>query len=295
MSYLLALLIPLIWALTIITAKWVLRDVPLLWASAIRFGILALLSLGYLFSRRALRPLRSYAGPALGGTLLYLCLLLTMLAVDRTTVAKTVFYATLYAFFIPLIKGVFLRARYQRSLLLVLGIALLGVGLLSNFSFQSLNTGDLCAALGSLCYALYVLAMERTTQHWATAELVSVQALTMGGLSGVTAALLAAPFHWPPLSPSRSVVLIATFAFWSFLTIAAYVLQAQVQRRIAAHVLGLLVMLDAPFACVLGYLLFAEAVPVTTMLGGALLMLAAGLAPWIGKELATPSVRDAAR
>jgi drug/metabolite transporter (DMT)-like permease len=293
MNYLAALGVPLIWAFTIISARVVVGTVDPLWGNAFRFLTMGLVGLACIAlaarpqgASKWQRTWRDYLLPALAAFLLYCCLLATTIAVARTTVAKTVFYATLYAFFIPMIKAGFMRVRYRASLLPLLALAMLGSGFMANFSLDHFNDGDAFAVGGAVFYALYVILIERITHDWDSAQLVNVQSVVMGVISLAAALCWGGPLAWPGNLNfnAQGVIFAAAFAAWVGLTYAAYWLQARVQRNVSAHVLGLLMTLDAPLGCVLGYIFFAEAVPPSTMIGGALVTCAALLAPWLARE-----------
>lgn len=297
MKYLVALGVPLIWALTIISARVVVGTVAPLWGNAFRFLAMGLVGLAgmALMARqsgqsRQHRAPRNYLWPALAAFLLYCCLLATTVAVARTTVAKTVFYATFYAFFIPLIKAGLMRVRYRASLLVLLALAMLGAGFMANFSLDHFNDGDAFAVGGAVFYALYVILIERITHDWNSAQLVNVQSVVMGVISMLAALCWGGPLAWPAhVSLDAHLFLFAAaFTAWVSLTYAAYWLQARVQRNVSAHVLGLLMTMDAPLGCILGYVFFAEAVPANTMIGGALVTCAALLAPWLAREKTLP-------
>lgn len=283
MNTLLALLVPLLWALTILVARLAVREVEPLWANALRFASMGLLALLHPGVRQRLQRGRGALLPAAAaGALLYLSILLTTVAVDRTTIASTVFYATFYAFFIPLIKVVFFRTRYQASLLVVLGLALAGAAGMADLSIARFGPGEAAAVAGAVFYALYVLLIERITHDYSGSELIGLQGVAMALFSLPAAFAFAAPLRLAAI-PRPGVLGVAIFG-WVLLTVLAYGLQAQVQRRVPAHVLGLLFTLDAPLGALLGWLLFAEAVPLHTAIGGGLVTLAAALAPWLARE-----------
>jgi drug/metabolite transporter (DMT)-like permease len=289
MNYLLALSIPLTWALSIIASRFVVTVIDPLWANAFLFLIMGAIGSVQLVSSKDGRiPWRASKLPALAAAMLYCCLLMSSMAVLRTTIAKTVFYSTLYVIFIPLINALFLGKRYRPSFLLVLGLALLGAAFMADFSLAQYNSGDALATASAVFYALYVIVIENIARDKVaqldTSKLVSLQSIFIAFIAVIAVSLWGNKISLDSKINNMNALSLPVAAFCSLVALRylAYWIQARVQTVIHSHILGVLVIMDAPIGSGLAFFIFHEPVPLHTAIGGATVTCAALLAPWLG-------------
>jgi drug/metabolite transporter (DMT)-like permease len=65
----------------------------------------------------------------------------------------------------------------------------------------------------------------------------------------------------------------------------AFTIQIVAQKKIPAHIAGLIFLMESPFAAVFGYFYFHEVLSVMNIVGAAMIMLAVLLVPILGKEV----------
>ena len=235
------ILVTAVWGLTFVQVKDAVELYPLTAFLAVRY----LVATGALAAPAA-RRLRDLgrdglvAGAVLG-LLIALGIGLQTAGLERTTVTNAGFITGLYVLLTPLLGLAVFRTPIPRELWLAVGLALLGLALLSGVPGGS-GAGDLLVLLSTLAQALQIVMVERFA-------LTFVQVATAAvGFLGVAIAL-------GDLSvPHGRTVWAAILVTGLFAVAFAYLVQVWAQRRVSATRIAIVFSLETVFAGLAGYL-----------------------------------------
>ena len=252
MALLALVLVTAVWGVTFVQVKDAVDIYPLFAFLAVRFAI-ATLTLAPVAARRVrgLDRRGLAAGFGLGG-LLALGYALQTAGLSRTTVSSTGFITGLCVVLTPVTALVLFRYRIVLSAWLGVGLATVGLGMLSGIEAGS-AVGDALVLGGAVAYALQIVLMERYAPDYdavalTLAEMIAacsgftVIALTLGDLS--------LPRGWTVWG-----ALLVTGVFASAL---AYFVQTWAQQRTSATRTALVFALEPVFAGFFGYVLAGD-------------------------------------
>jgi drug/metabolite transporter (DMT)-like permease len=245
-------LVTAVWGVTFVQIKDALETYPLFAFLALRFAI-AVLTLAVPVAPRLRSLGRSgwLAGGALG-SLLALGYALQTAGLQRTTVSAAGFVTGMYVVLTPVFAYVLFRIRVGWSVWLGVGLAVVGLSLLSGVSAGSV-VGDLLVLVAAAVYAVQIALMERFAPRYdalafTTAEMVAAFA----GFAVVAA--VAGQFDVPHGATVWGALLV-TGVFASAL---AYLVQAWAQQRTSATRTALVFALEPVFAGIFGYALSGD-------------------------------------
>jgi drug/metabolite transporter (DMT)-like permease len=200
---------------------------------------------------RTLRTPGFRAGVVLGG-LLALGYALQTAGLQRTTVSAAGFVTGLYVVLTPVFALLLFRVRIGRTAWAGVGLATLGLALLSGIEAGS-PTGDLLVLGGAAAFALQIVFMERWAPRF------DVLALTLAEMAtaflGFT--LVALLLHDFPVPTGWTVwsALIVTGVFASAL---AFLIQTWAQRRTSAVRVAVVFAMEPVFAAFFGFTLAGD-------------------------------------
>jgi drug/metabolite transporter (DMT)-like permease len=270
-----------IWGLGFAATRWTLVDYSATWSNGIRLGIAGIISLFLLLARR--KPLWNKGG-FYCAVVLILGLQFQTVGIGITSLAKSGFLTTLYALFIPLIMAVFFKYKFRRTYWLILALSLFGVALMCELKLDGFNVGDAYTLLGSVFFALHILAVDRWASKCSSLDFNFYQCLYCGVL-GVLGGIIFDTV--PDLSPLLEFEkfggpsTISGFAFLAIVSsIMAYTMQVESQKTLPAHVAGLLFLMESIFSAFFGFIFFGETLSTQGMLGCALILLCVASVPY---------------
>jgi drug/metabolite transporter (DMT)-like permease len=241
-----------VWGYTFVPMKDAVAVYPLFAFLAIRFAI-ASLTLAVPAARR-MRGLgrRGWrAGLALG-LLLALGYWLQTAGLERTTVSSAGFITGLYVVFTPLLALVLFRTRVARSVWLGVGLALVGLAMLSGVGAGD-PVGDLLVLLGSAVYSVQIVLMERYAPRYDPLAFTQAEMLAaFGGFTVVAVALgqLEMPSGW--------TVWYALLATGIFASALGFLVQTWAQRRLSAPRTALAFAMEPVWAGIFGFWLAGD-------------------------------------
>lgn len=187
---------------------------------------------------------------------------------------KAIQYAT--PLFVVVLAAIFLGERVRAVRLTAVALGMAGVLMilwprLSSFSAEAASSklalGALLVLCGSMCAAIVQVFVRRMVETEATAAIVFWFSVTASVLS-----LATIPFGWAMPTPGTAALLVAAGLFGGvgqILTTSAY-------RFADASVVSPFEYASMLLAVAIGYVFFAE-LPTPQMLGGAVLVIAAGV------------------
>jgi drug/metabolite transporter (DMT)-like permease len=247
-------------ALILVTAVWGFTFVQVKDAVEL-YPLFAFLAVRYVIASAALAPPAARRLRALGreglvaggvlGVLIALGIGLQTAGLERTTVTNTGFITGLYVLFTPLLALALFRTPIPRVLWAAVGLALIGLALLSGAPEGS-GTGDLLVLLSTLAQALQIVMVERYANRFDVFALTFVEVATACVVFGAIAVALG------DLSvPRGSTVWAALLVTGLFAVAFAMLVQVWAQRRVSATRIAIIFSLETVFAGLAGYL-FAE-------------------------------------
>ena len=262
-------------ALLLATAMWgtsfVAVKTALAYASpfaflAVRFGVAALL----LAPGTRFLPLprgRELWGGLLLGALVATGFVSVTLGLVVTTPARSAFIVAISSVLAPVMAFVLLRRRPGWRAVAALGVAAIGVYLLTAPESGGLNRGDLVTLICAVCFGAQIVAVTELAPYSEPRRLVWIQLAVTAVLSGVAALLLERP----------RIVWTAEFAValaWTgvFASTGSFVLQAYAQRHISSARAALIFCFEPLFAAVTSWLVIGERLSLLQWSGGALIL-----------------------
>lgn len=264
------------WGSTFFLIKDLVTRVPVPDLLALRFGVAAVV-----VAALGVRSLRMSRRTVINGVLLGLLYggaqILQTAGLARTTASVSGFLTGLYVVATPLLGAVVLRVRIRGTTWLAVGLATVGLAVLSLHGL-SLGAGELLTVASAIVYAVQILAMSRMAEPHTAVSLTIVQLAVIA----VVCALAAAPGGFTlPVRPadwwSLAYLAVVAGALTMFLQTWA---QAHVDASYAAVAMALEPVWAAAFAVALG----GEAVTVRMVVGG-VSILAAMLLVELGPRL----------
>jgi drug/metabolite transporter (DMT)-like permease len=236
-----------IWGVTFVQVKDAVDVYPLFAFLAVRYAI-ATGVLAVAGGRRVLTLGRS--GLAAGGVLgllLGLGIGLQTAGLERTTVSSTGFITGLYVVLTPLFGLLLFRTRVGFEVWAGVGLAVVGLALLSGVDVGSPG-GDLLVLASAAAQALQIVMVERVASRYDAIALTLVEMGTC--FAGFLVIALALGHLEVPHGRTVWGALIVTGVFASAL---AYLIQVWAQRRISAARIAIVFSLETVFAGIFGY------------------------------------------
>lgn len=180
------LIMTAVWGSTFFLIKDVVTRIPVPDLLAVRFGVAAVALL--LVAGRSLRMSRRtlQRGVALG--LLYgLAQILQTFGLATTAASVSGFITGLYVIITPLLAAAILRTRIPPRVWLAVGLATVGLGVLSLTGF-AVGYGELLTLIASVGYAAHIIAMNAMTTPETTISLTVVQTVVIAVVCTIAAA-----------------------------------------------------------------------------------------------------------
>jgi len=196
----------------------------------------------------------------------FLALFVQTMSLKYTTASNSAFITAAFIIFIPIIKRYVYKTNIKVGFYLAVLLALCGLYLIS-FGFSlptSFNYGDLLALSCALCYAFYLLFLEKLVHIFSEATIVFFSFLVITVLSLFTGYF------------ETSILYISTFNFKIIVCLLAlavlggvvpYMLMAKGQKVISAQLAGLVYNLEPIFAAILAYFFIGEIMTFTKLIG----------------------------
>ena len=257
-------------ALVAVTAVWGVTFVQVKDAVAL-YPFLAFLGVRYLIATASLAPVALLRLRGLGrdglvagsvlGVLIALGIGLQTAGLERTTVTSTGFITGLYVLFTPLLGLALFRTPIPRELWLAVGLALVGLALLSGVPEAS-ATGDLLVLASTVAQALQIVMVERYANRF------DAFALTWVEVASAAAVFLALALALGDLSVPRGTTVWAALLVTGLFAVAfAYLVQIWAQRRVSATRIAVIFSLETVFAGLFGYLLAGDRLGAAGLVG----------------------------
>ncbi len=205
----------------------------------------------------------SAAGLFLGGGYI-----LQTLGLELTDAAITGFITGLYVVFTPLIAAVILKARITIFTWVCVGIATIGLGLLS-LKGWAIGDGELLVLASAFAFAAHIIALGKWSSGRDAYAMTVVQLAMCAVLSGF-ASLFEGGYQLPP---DRGVW--ATVIFTAVVcTAVAFVIQTWSQAHMSTTKVAVILTMEVVFAALFAILFGGESLTPQKAIGGVLVVIA---------------------
>jgi drug/metabolite transporter (DMT)-like permease len=287
------LLASAIWGFGFISTRWSLTAFDPYWVNALRFALAGILGIPFLIYKKSFWRKKNVLVKAMISSVFLLgTLLFQTLGLSITTVAKSGFITTLYALFVPLIMIGVSGKKYRSTYWLLILLALFGIALMCNLEVKDLNEGDFLTLLCAISAALHILYISHISAKIDSAiEFNFLQSFFTAIFSVVIAFIFRGPVNLTPLLDVQSLAVRGLLFLGIVSSMISFTIQVVAQKKVPAHIAGLIFLMESPFAAVFGYLVFNEVLNPLNMLGAALIMSSVLLVPVFGRDVTTSESR----
>ena len=295
------LLVTVIWGSTFVMVKDAVADFPVFSFLALRFIFAALMLLPLVVLRRggarangrgskpAAPPLRRAtplllamraSAPLLIGVALFAGYSFQTAGLRLTTPAKAGFITGLSVVIVPLFAALILRQPPSRNAWLGVGLAVVGLGLLTLQAGLGVEPGDLLVLCCAVAFAAHILLTGHYAPRHDPLRLTLGSIFTVAVLSGAAALIFDHPIDPAALTPS---VLFAAAFTGVFATSVAFGLQTFAQRFTTSTHTALIFAAEPVFAGLFSFLLIGEVLGARQVLGCGLILAGMVVAEMKGK------------
>ena len=247
------------WGATFVLVKGAIDTMPPFTFLGTRFLIGGLLLLLFMlaFYRNTLRGLRKdfWIAGTLCGFMLFLGYAFQTFGLLYTTASNAGFITGLSVVLVPLFSLWLLGHKLKRNAMLGVGVATVGLGLLSLTGELGINRGDVLVFFCAISYGMHITLVGRYTHRYHALPFAMVQIVTCGAFNMIGAFLFE---DWTAaFAPS---VLFDPWVLWSLLicsviaTAVAFVAQNQFQKFTTPTRTALIFATEPVFAALTGYL-----------------------------------------
>jgi drug/metabolite transporter (DMT)-like permease len=266
-------IVALIWGATFVVVKRALAEISPMYFLALRFWLATMCLFAMFmgpFQKAGWRSIRrGLRGGAAAGVFLWLGYVLQTFGLQYTTAGKSGFLTGLYVVLVPVIGACVYRRWPQVPELTGIGIATIGMLVLTIPSVGkqfAINRGDLLTVACAVAFACHLLVLGYYSQRERFEAVASGQIACAALLSTLSLLIQAPRAVWSG-SVIFAIVLTAVFA-----TAIAFALQTWGQQYTTATRTALLFALEPVFALATAVLVGGEALTMAGVLGGALIL-----------------------
>lgn len=282
--------VTLFWGATFPIVKEAISEMPVMAFLWVRFAMAAIL-LAFIAGRSRIASLdrRGWRLGILLGTLLFASYLFQTFGLERTSSANAGFLTGLGVVWVPLMAGPILKKPAAFGSKIGVGVALLGLFLLTWHTPWTINFGDLLVVICSVFVALHILGLDAFTKGYDARALTFVQIATMAVL-GCIGSLAFEPTSWPQEWTSTLIFAFAITAI--FATAYAFWAMTTFQNRTTPTRAALIYTLEPVFAAIFSVWLAGDRLTAIGWFGGAMIvvgMVVAEAWPFLSQKYAKAS------
>ena len=187
------------------------------------------------------------------------------LGLDRTGAAITGFVTGLYIVLTPLFAWLILKEKINRFTWICIGIATIGLGLLSIHGL-TIGFGEILVFCSAIFYALHIIALSRWSSGRDTYAMTVIQLAMCAVLSGL--ASIPQGYSLPPDSGVWGVVIFTAV----FATVIAFIVQTWAQAHMSPTKVAVILTMEVVFAAIFAIIFGGESLTLQSALGGILVV-----------------------
>ena len=202
------------------------------------------------------------------GIALFAAASLQQISLLDTDAGKAGFLTALYVVFVPII-GFILGKKPAFTIVISIGLSVVGLYLLSCMGVSTIQTGDILLLGSAICFAVQITLIDRLGSNLEGLRLNCIQCLVVGILSSISMFLTEEP------NVANIVVSWFPIAYAGVLSMGvAYSLQILGQQKIEPTAASIIMSLESVVAAASGALLLHERMSLQELLGCALVFIA---------------------
>lgn len=275
------LMVTAIWGSTFFVIKDAVTRVDPVDFLAVRFAIGAAIPAVIFWSRlRRLTFHQWQIGLALGG-LYGLAQIVQTIGLQHTDASISGFITGTYVVLTPLILWIAFKARLTTMTWVAVGIAVLGLGVLSLSGVGSGGIGEALTLIGATLYALHIVMLDRWSRSMDAISLTVVQLIGVA----ITCGFLGLPGAYR--IPSDSTVWGAILYTAIIAGVVTMLAQTWAQRHISPTRVALMMTFEPVFASGFAVALGGETITARLLVGGSLILLATLVGLRAGRAVTT--------
>lgn len=268
--------VAMVWGLTFVIIQDAIVALPPFAFNGLRFGFAALLLWAYLLFSPA-KPLRlkKWTGQLKYGLILGILLFagyaLQTYGLLYTSSGKSGFITGLSVALVPFLSFMILGHRAELQSLFGTKLAVAGLYIIAFSDISSINLGDVLTFICAICFGLQLVYTAKYTPKADTANLVLIQCMTVGVLSGISSMLFEPTIEVSAFS--NAIVILALLITSLLATVFAFIAQTHyIKYTTPAHVA--LIFATEPVFAVIGDFAWNGALLGPTAITGSALILA---------------------
>lgn len=284
-NYLLLILITMIWGMGFIGVKWTLLVHTPMESNFVRFIISTIFVLPIVTLKSEWKRTRKeIEAVAICAIFLFGLLFLQTWGMQYTTVAKSGFLTTLYAFFTPLLSMIFFKQRFSFGYWILVTVGLVGICLLCNLNLDDFNFGDLLTVMCAMCAAIHIICVEKFSRLYKSALIFNCfQIFFVTLYSAIIFCFQSSSINWSVLFDFTQLPVYGYIEIAILSSIVAFSFQASAQKELPSHVVSTLFLLESPFAAIFGFLFLHETLNAVNIFGCFLIVLSVASVPFFLK------------
>lgn len=284
--------VTLIWGATFVLVQQAIEAIPVFSFLAIRFlasGLLLFIPVLFMPSlRRSVKTASIWKAGAIMGFWLFAGYALQTIGLLYTTPGKAGFITGLSVVLVPLFAILFLRQIPARLVWAGVGLATVGLFLLTFNHSGNINIGDVLEFFCAISFAMQIVMVGKYATKHAALPLTAIQITFVGLLSILAAIISHANFSVTMQSLLSPTVILALVVCSLLATVLAYFAQIAFQKFTTPTRTALIFSLEPVFAAVSAFVLIGEIMTYSAILGSVLILAGMVVAEFGGREKALP-------
>lgn len=266
------LFVAFIWGATFVLVQNAVALLEPFTFNAVRFGLAGLFLIAWLFifKRNIISSLNKklLLSGFIMGTWLFAGYALQTFGLLYTTSSKAGFITGLSVVLVPLFGFLFLKETPKRFAVFGVGIATIGLYLLTLGDSLALNVGDVLVFFCAISFAAHIVVTGKYTPFYSTLWLTIVQILTVSLLSGISALFFE---DWQRVFDSTVMgsfnVMIALVICSFFATAIAFLAQTNFQKFTTPTRVALIFAMEPVFAAITAFFWADERLGAKALIG----------------------------
>lgn len=264
---LLLIMVTLYWGSSFIITKSELNNISAFNLISLRFIIAFVLSSVIFYKSLIKINLKTIKYGFILGLALFAMFAVMTVGLNYTSASNAGFLSSLAVIVVPILSTLVFKQHLEKRLILSVGMALVGIGLLTLNDNLSFNLGDILCITGALLCAIHIMITEKLTRQVDSVALGIVQFGFVGLFSTITS------FIWEkPILPQTTTSWVSVILLAVFCTAIGYMVQTIAQKYTTATHTGLIFGLEPISAAVSAYLFAGEVLSTKGYIGAAVLL-----------------------
>lgn len=271
------------WGASFVLMKGAIERQPIADFLATRFALASLVL--FLIRPNIFRKItkRNWWTGSIAGLILALGYITQTIGLHFATPAITGFYTGLYVVATPLIAWLLFRQKLSWKILVAVGLALFGLGIISLSSF-GLGFGEWMLIVCSVLFALHIIALGRWSPGSDPYALTLVQLLAVTVVTSFATIFDGSGYVSPPDGEVWLAIIITAL----FATAVGFLVQTWAQAHLDPARAAILLTTEVPWTAFISVASGHETLTLRTLLGGSVMFLAMVLVEWPTKRKPKP-------